>query len=151
SAPDPEAESWFADSGNAGCAGSHARVACAPINAGSSPGVPHMTFSLVRARRLVKRWFSSDDRTGSPARRIRLSLEELETRLAPATFVWTGQGGNSNFSTAGNWANFATNAPGTPGTGDSLIFPLNGPSAPGTVTDDLAGTTNFNSITFLST
>ena len=31
-----------------------------------------------------------------------------------------------------------------------MVFPLNGPGAPGTVTDDLAGTTNFNSITFLS-
>jgi autotransporter-associated beta strand protein len=76
--------------------------------------------------------------------------EILEDRLAPATFAWTGQGGGGIFSNPANWNNVATNTPGTPGNGDSLVFPLNGPSAPGTVTDDLLTVTSFNSITFLS-
>src|SRR5262249_33433959 len=40
--------------------------------------------------------------------------------------------------------------PGTPGAGDSLVFPLNGPAAPGSVNNDLAANTAFASITFLS-
>lgn len=35
--------------------------------------------------------------------RFRLSVETLEDRLAPATFIWTGGGANTNWSTAANW------------------------------------------------
>jgi autotransporter-associated beta strand protein len=65
------------------------------------------------------------------------------------TFVWTGLGGDGKFSTASNWSNSTGSATATPGNGDSLVFPLNGPSAPGTVTNDLTNTA-FSSITFLS-
>jgi hypothetical protein len=90
--------------------------------------------------------------------RVRPRVEALEDRLAPATFVWTGQGGNNLFSTAGNWSNAATGANGTPGAGDSLVFPLSPSSlspgsptvTPGTVNDDLAANPTFSSITFLS-
>jgi autotransporter-associated beta strand protein len=85
-----------------------------------------------------------------PRNSFRPQAEALEDRLAPATFIWTDLGGGGNFANANNWSNAATGAPGTPGNGDSLVFPLNGPSAPGTVTDDIPGTTNFNTITFLS-
>jgi fibronectin-binding autotransporter adhesin len=85
--------------------------------------------------------------------RFRPRVEALEDRLAPATFVWTGQGGNSNFSTAANWSNAATGAAGTPGAGDSLVFPFSTSSpavTPGTVNNDLTAGTDFASITFLS-
>ena len=36
-------------------------------------------------------------------RRGILFVERLEDRLAPSTFQWTGQGGNSNWTTPGNW------------------------------------------------
>lgn len=100
-------------------------------------------------------WFFSaasrkKDRRYRRDRPTRLNVEELECRVTPATFVWTGQAGGGLFSNPGNWSNVATNTTGVPTNGDSLIFPLNGPSAAGAVTDDLPGTTNFNSITFLS-
>ena len=77
-------------------------------------------------------------------------IEVLEDRLAPATFAWTNGAGTGVFSNAANWANALTGAAGTPGNGDSLVFPLAAGVTPGTVTDDLAGTTTFASITFLS-
>src|SRR5262249_61970886 len=33
----------------------------------------------------------------------RFRLEQLEDRLAPATFQWSGAGANSNWSTGANW------------------------------------------------
>src|SRR6185437_5910110 len=48
-------------------------------------------------------------------------FEELESRLAPASFTWTGQGPNANWSTGANWQGGV--APlGTSGT-DDLVFP----------------------------
>jgi large repetitive protein len=34
----------------------------------------------------------------------RLSVEMLEDRVVPATFIWSGLGGNNNWSTGANWA-----------------------------------------------
>ncbi len=81
--------------------------------------------------------------------RFRPTAEALEDRLAPATFVWIGPN-NGNFSTAANWSNAASGAAGTPGAGDSLVFPLSGTVTPGTVNNDLPAGTAFASITFLS-
>ena len=30
-------------------------------------------------------------------------MEHLEERVVPATFIWSGLGGNNNWSTAANW------------------------------------------------
>src|ERR1043166_7256577 len=57
--------------------------------------------------------------------RYRLALEELETRLSPAglTFIWTGAGGNSNWSTAANWSAVpAGTAPSATSILDNYVF-----------------------------
>src|SRR5438128_12048667 len=67
-----------------------------------------------------------------------LRLEELETRLAPATDIWSGAGGSINWSTAANWS------AGVPKTGDDLVFkasPIQTHSH-----NDLSAGTAFNSI-----
>src|SRR5262249_54807557 len=58
-----------------------------------------------------------------PARSFPLRLEELETRLVPATtLTWTGAGPHNHWSEAKNWT--ASGGPDkTPGAGDTLIFP----------------------------
>ncbi|MCE9563254.1 MAG: autotransporter-associated beta strand repeat-containing protein [Planctomycetes bacterium] len=104
-------------------------------------------------RQLHQRWISP-----GPFRRPILhqkrifwpQLEILDDRITPATFAWTGSGGGGLFSNANNWNDALTGLTSTPGAGDRLIFPLNGPSPPGTVTNDLTAGTAFNSITFLS-
>ena len=68
-----------------------------------------------------------------------LQVEHLETRLAPATFTWSGGAGTGNWGTAANWQN--QQAP--TGNGDDLVFP-SGPSVLNTH-NDLTGAT-FNSI-----
>ncbi len=72
----------------------------------------------------------------------RLSLEQLETRVTPASHSWTGGGGagNTNWTSAANWSG------GAPVAGDDLLFP-SGPSSLNT-TNDFAANTVFNSITF---
>jgi autotransporter-associated beta strand protein len=82
-----------------------------------------------------------------PRRRLSLSLEPLELRLAPATYVWNGLGGSNN-----DWSNGANWVGGQAPTGalDDLIF---GPAAATnarTTVDDLnpPGGATFNSITF---
>jgi autotransporter-associated beta strand protein len=80
---------------------------------------------------------------------LKLRLEDLESRLAPAAFTWTGGGGtsNENWSSAANWGGTAPTGKG----GEDLVFPstantftsnndLNGGSPPAPAT--------FNSITF---
>jgi autotransporter-associated beta strand protein len=66
-----------------------------------------------------------------------LALETLETRLAPATYIWTGAQ-NNHWSVPGNWlvnGQVATVAPGqTPGTLDDLVFPA-GPTQLAMVND----------------
>src|SRR5262249_17982343 len=48
--------------------------------------------------------------------RFRPGLEGLEDRTLPSTTTWTGLGGDTNWSTAGNWNN------GVPGPGDTAVF-----------------------------
>ena len=55
---------------------------------------------------------------------------------APYTCTWTGGGGNTNFSTAGNWSNCNAAAPGT---GDNLIFDNTNLTANQTLNDDISG------------
>src|SRR5262245_40436521 len=51
-------------------------------------------------------------------RRVRPSLEALETRLAPATRVWDGGGVTNNWSDRFNW-----DADVAPANNDDLVFP----------------------------
>src|SRR5438093_936129 len=79
-----------------------------------------------------------------------LRLEQLETRLAPATFTWTGAGGNARWSTAGNWAgNQAPTGAATGGVFDDLVFPST--ASQFTAVNDIPVANNvpatFNSIT----
>jgi autotransporter-associated beta strand protein len=72
----------------------------------------------------------------------RLALEHLETRLAPATFNWTGAGPDANWSTGANWLGGVAPS-GSSASLDDLVF---GPGAVSfTTTNDLTGAT-FNSI-----
>ena len=54
-----------------------------------------------------RRWLgrSTPARKRNPHRKTakRLQVEQLESRLAPATFIWSGAGANSNWSTGANW------------------------------------------------
>jgi fibronectin-binding autotransporter adhesin len=62
-----------------------------------------------------------------PARSLPLRLEELETRVVPATtLIWTGAAHQNLWSKAANW-NASGRPDKTPGAGDTLIFP-DGPS-----------------------
>jgi large repetitive protein len=74
--------------------------------------------------------------------RYRLLLEELESRLAPATYTWTGGGGSANpgWATAANWGGTAIN----PNQQIDLVF-----STPTSYAsnNNLTGL-NINSITF---
>src|SRR5262245_42718909 len=83
-------------------------------------------------------------------KKTRLALEELESRLAPATLVWTGLGGNNNWSNAANWQGGVAPT-GKAINNEDLVF---GPSGTTSLTsnNDLptSGTVApiFNSITF---
>jgi autotransporter-associated beta strand protein len=67
-------------------------------------------------------------------RKTSLRVEELETRLAPATRVWDGGSTlNSNWSTAANWVGDVAPVPGV----DDLQFPST--AARKTNTNDFAG------------
>jgi autotransporter-associated beta strand protein len=82
---------------------------------------------------------------GKPLRRRphkrSLALEQLEHRLSPATFTWTGGSVlNPKWSIAANWAN---NVAPT-GNDEDLVFP-SGPTLLNTTNDIVAGV--FNSIT----
>ncbi len=71
-----------------------------------------------------------------------LCLEELEDRVTPATFIWTGGGPDTNWSDALNWQG-GTTAP--TGAGDDLSFPAGALQL--TSNNDLTGAV-INSITF---
>src|SRR5262245_52044703 len=94
-----------------------------------------------------KRQQSSSRKSTPPRRRSRFlkpALENLESRLAPANFTWTGTGANTKFSTGGNWMS-GTAPTGSPT--DDLVFPVIAASASKAPNNDLTGAT-FNSITF---
>ncbi len=81
-----------------------------------------------------------------PFRRRRphgLGLEQLETRLAPATAIWTGMAG-SNWNNMGDW--LRNGVPGIPQPGDDLVFPGN--VAQLTIVNDLPSGESFNSLSF---
>src|SRR5262245_524603 len=73
----------------------------------------------------------------------RLSLEQLETRLAPATFIWSGAGPGNKWSTGSNWVGGVAPS-GSAATLDDLVF--DGRTNQRTAVNDLTGAT-FNSIT----
>src|SRR2546423_532980 len=81
----------------------------------------------------------------------RLDVEHLETRLAPATFIWTGLGGAANpkWSNSANWLS-GTAPTGSASAFDDLVFDSRA-SQRATV-DDLqpGGQAVFNSITVSS-
>ena len=52
-----------------------------------------------------------------------LRLEELETRLAPATYTWSGAGGNARWSNAANWGNNTGAPSGVASALEDLAFP----------------------------
>ena len=80
-------------------------------------------------------------------RRSPLRIEQLETRLAPATFTWTGLGGDDLWSDAKNWNSASGLAPsGSAASLDDLVFQGNTQL---TTKNDLVGAT-FNSITISS-
>jgi autotransporter-associated beta strand protein len=74
------------------------------------------------------RWFRSllrpqvkpIHKRSSKARNARLNLEHLETRLAPAQFVWTGFAGDGKWGTGNNWSGHV--APSPADGLDDLIF-----------------------------
>ncbi|MBM3994532.1 MAG: hypothetical protein FJ303_10335, partial [Planctomycetes bacterium] len=92
------------------------------------------SFNLVR---WLRSSLSARKKTIEKKPRFRLSIEELENRLAPAAFIWTGNGADTNWNTNANWQGGAAPQPATPAT--DLIF---GNSAS-------AGFTSVNNITGL--
>ena len=84
-----------------------------------------VSFNLVRWLRALRR---SRGKTIEKTPRIRLRLEELESRLAPATFIWTGASGvNANWSTNANWlGGAAPTAAATASDPADLIFDSRG-------------------------
>ncbi len=64
----------------------------------------------------LKSWFRRKGKPFEKRPRFRPHLEALETRLAPALFVWTGAGGvgNDNWNFAANWASHTIPVAGTP-------------------------------------
>src|ERR1700720_2011402 len=74
-----------------------------------------------------RRWLGSATRSrkrNNPHRTTtkRLEVEQLEARLAPATFIWTGAGGNSFWSTGANWQGGVAPT-GSAASLDNLVFP----------------------------
>src|SRR5580698_8721382 len=72
-----------------------------------------------------------------------LRLEELEARLAPATFTWDGLGANANWGTGANWVGGIAPT-GSAATLDSLVFQ----GSNQTTTNNNLTVATFNSITF---
>ncbi len=90
----------------------------------------------------LKSWFRRRGRPIAKRPRARLRLEELETRLAPAVYTWTGGAGaaNPDWSAAANWGGTAIN----PAQQIDLVF---GTATAYSSVNNLIGL-NINSITF---
>src|SRR5437879_1753703 len=71
--------------------------------------------------RWLKSWFDKPKKGKTFVKGPRLRLEELETRLAPATYIWDG-GGGGNWSSGANWVGNAAPT-GSTTTMDDLVFP----------------------------
>src|SRR6185312_1557919 len=80
-------------------------------------------------------------------RKSRLSMEQLETRLSPATAIWTGTTGNNFWSDPGNWNRVGG---GVIQPGDDLVFDNTGATHLSTVNDEPTGFV-VNSITISNT
>ena len=63
--------------------------------------------------------------TAPKPHQARLELEHLEVRLAPATHIWTGAGGNANWGASNNWIGGAPTATETGANAAVLYFPSN--------------------------
>src|SRR5262245_52820693 len=74
--------------------------------------------------RVLRSMFSPKARTVRKIRDLRPRLEHLETRLAPATFVWSGTGGAANpkWSAGVNWVGGVAPTPSASPI-DDLVFP----------------------------
>ena len=70
-----------------------------------------------------------------------MTLEHLETRLVPATYIWTGAG-NGNWNTGANWQGGIAPT-GIASNFENLVFPANAVSF--TSTDNITSGV-FNSI-----
>src|ERR1017187_1443643 len=77
------------------------------------------SFNLVR---WLKTLFRARVKTIVKKPRYRLCLETLEDRLAPAQFIWTGAGGDTNWSTPLNWQGNAAPSSSSPGNLADLVF-----------------------------
>src|SRR5262249_17651857 len=106
-------------------------------------GFPHMP--LFNWSRRLRSFFTPRVKTyRKRPHRCFLRLEQLEDRLAPATFVWTGRGPHNNWTTGANWlSGVAPTA--TTATMDNLVFDLRGLARLSTRNDFASGV--FNSIT----
>src|SRR5437762_2228344 len=96
----------------------------------------------------LRQWLQRQPRaarraSASRSRFRKVELELLETRLAPATAIWTGGAGagNRNWTTAANW-----NGSIAPSPGDDLVFPTGVPAASLNTINNYAVGTAFNSI-----
>ncbi|MFN4257798.1 MAG: autotransporter-associated beta strand repeat-containing protein, partial [Gemmataceae bacterium] len=91
---------------------------------------------------LRSKFFTALDRQPLHRRRstLRLQMETLEERLAPAVRIWSGAGADAFWSNPQNWVGNVA-----PTAGDDLIF---GAAAQTVSTNDLAAGTVFNSIQF---
>src|SRR4051794_33968808 len=96
--------------------------------------------------RWLKSLFSPRSRTYRRMPEHRPNLERLESRLAPATYIWTGAGGNTSMNNPLNWQGNAAPT-GSAGALEDLVF---GPAAGAGVRNVQNNLNNavFNSITF---
>ncbi len=101
------------------------------------------------SRFAARKWFRSSrrDKPQTVQRSSRLRLEELENRLAPATFTWNdfGASANTNFNNGANWVGGIAPT-GNASALEDLVFPA-GTGIVTTPTNNIAGAV-FNSITF---
>src|SRR5205085_7512248 len=83
-------------------------------------------------------------------RRARLLVEGLETRLLPANILWIGGGGDSNWSTAGNWKDLSNSTNHVPASTDVAVFDntqAGGSNANSTIDGSFGGTIAGLSVT----
>src|SRR5262245_3389651 len=78
------------------------------------------------AKSSISKWLRSAGRTKANTvhnrrPRLRLTLDELESRLAPASFIWDGSS-SGLWSDPQNWNNNPANT-NAPGNGDDVVFP----------------------------
>ncbi len=75
----------------------------------------------MRAKSAIARSSRAANAPRSPARTVRLQLETLEARFAPATFTWIG-GKSNDFALFGNWQVDDKKIKTGPGPGDMVVF-----------------------------